>query len=90
MAVVPIEKNVAAKTRDSARPDTDGMSDLELAQAVLDRTITLRVGEARRLAEAVIAIANPAKKKKPGKAKKAKASKLPRIPGQTKKKKKKK
>ncbi len=87
MTVVQIKKGTRANSVAATRPDTTEMSDLQLAQAVLDRKVTLRVGEARRLAEAVVKFATLAKKKN---AKKTKASKLPRIPGQPKKKKKKK
>jgi hypothetical protein len=65
------------------RPDTATMTDRQLAQAVLARTIRPRVAEVARLAEAVLAKG----KKKP--AKKAKSGKLAKIPGQAKKKKKK-
>lgn len=74
-----------AKAADG-RPDTSAMNDRQLAQAVLDRTIRPRVGEVRRLAEAVVA---KARKKSAKKGKSARSGKLAKIPGQGKKKKKK-
>ncbi len=69
----------------TARPDTTTMTDRQLARAVVDRTLRPRVGEVRRLAEAVLAADRPRKGKKtkadkPGR-------KLAKIPGQKKKKK---
>ncbi len=60
------------------RADTSTMTDRQLAKAVLDKTVRPRVGEIRRLAEAVVA--------KSGKkaAKKGKSGKLAKIPGQKK------
>lgn len=67
------------------RPDTATMTDRQLASAVLTRRIRPRVGEVRRLAEAVLASAG----KKHGKKKDRKSGKLAKIPGQAGKKKKK-
>lgn len=67
------------------RPDTTKMTDRQLAQAVMARTVKPRVGEVRRLAEAVLA----KNKNKGGKKAKDGARKLAKIPGQSKKKKKK-
>ena len=63
------------------QPDTAAMSDRQLAKAVLARQIRPRVGEVRRLAQAVVA---KSEKKKPAKKRKKKKSvrKLPTIPGQ--------
>ncbi|MXO59785.1 hypothetical protein GRI89_09560 [Altererythrobacter salegens] len=71
----------------AVRPDTSSMTDRQLAQAVLDRTIRARVAEVMRLAEAVVA---KAKKKPSKKGKTARSGKLAKIPGQSGKKKKKK
>ncbi len=79
-----IETDAAAAA--GARPDTSTMTEVQLAQAVLDRTIRPRVGEVVRLAEAVLA---KAKKKSAKKGKTARSGKLAKIPGQAKKKKKK-
>jgi hypothetical protein len=76
----------AAANRPAApRPDTDAMNTAQLAKAVLTGEIRPRIGEVKRLAEAVVA-KPPSKKAK--KAKKAER-KLAKIPGQKKKKKKK-
>ena len=69
-----------------ARPDTATMTDRQLAQAVLQRTIRPRVAEVMRLAEAVVA---KSKKKAAKKGKAGRSGKLAKIPGQDKKKKKK-
>lgn len=68
------------------RPDTSTMTDKQLANAVLARTIRPRTSEVQRLAEAVVASAD---KKQGKKAKDGKPRKLAKIPGQAKKKKKK-
>ena len=68
------------------RPDTSTMTDRQLAEVVLARKIRPRVGEVRRLAEAVVA---KGKKKSAKKGKTARSGKLAKIPGQDKKKKKK-
>lgn len=76
-----------------AGPTTEEMTDRQLAEAVLARTIRPRVADVRRLAEAVLA--KPAKKKGKGAAKKAGGKKakqqkadgkLAKIPGQKRKK----
>jgi hypothetical protein len=69
-----------------ARPDTTTMTDRQLAQAVIKRTIRPRVAEVMRLAEAVVA---KSKKKSSNKSKPKRSGKLAKIPGQGKKKKKK-
>lgn len=71
----------------AARPDTSTMTDRQLANAVLTAGLRPRIGEIRRLAEAVLAAAGDKKKSK--KAKDGKTRKLAKIPGQAKKKKKK-
>lgn len=76
-----------------AAPPTEEMTDRQLAEAVLARTVRPRVADVRRLAEAVLA-KTPKKKGKGGtkksagkKAKAPKAArKLARIPGQKRKK----
>ena len=76
-----------------AGPATEEMTDRQLAEAVLARTVRPRVADVRRLAEAVLA-KTPKKKGKGGtkksagkKAKAPKAArKLARIPGQKRKK----
>lgn len=79
---------IQTPSTDVSRPNTDAMSAVQLAKAVLAGEIRPRVGEVRRLAEAVIE-KPAAKKKKPKKGKAKKADrKLAKIPGQGKKKKK--
>lgn len=68
------------------RPDTSTMTDRQLANAILAAGLRPRVGEIRRLAEAVLSTAGDKKKRK---AKEGKTRKLAKIPGQAKKKKKK-
>ncbi len=70
----------------TAPADREKLTDKQLAKAVLAHEIRPRVGEVRRLAEAVLkkSAAKAAKKPK-GKAKKAKSGKLARIPQKKKK-----
>lgn len=85
VAAAPAPRAVPATTASPAdRPDTGAMDERELAQAILARAIRPRVGEIRRLAEAVAAKNG----KKQGKKDKARKSdkKLAKIPGQKKKK----
>jgi len=77
-------------TDENAAIDQDDLSLDELARAVIERRLRLRVGSVRRLAEGVLArAAAPAKAKKPKKSKETaskkgggKKRKLARIPGQ--------
>lgn len=66
-------------------PDRTKLTDMQLAKAVLAGTVRPRVGEVRRLAEALLKkdAPKPAKKGK-GKGKKAKSGKLAKIPRQKK------
>ena len=80
-----------AAVKRSASPapaaDRDELSVTELARGILSKDIRPRVGDVRRLAEAVLAGGKPKKDKKAkAEGKKAKGKKkLARIPGQTKK-----
>lgn len=82
----PQSENGDQRPMAQPRPDTSTMTDKQLANAVLARTIRPRTSEVRRLAEAVVASAG---KKQGKKAKDGKPRKLAKIPGQAKKKKKK-
>jgi hypothetical protein len=68
------------KAPQEALPARNELTDKQLAKAVLARLVRPRVGEVRRLAEAVLKkdVAKAGKKK--GKAGKAKSAKLVRIP----------
>ena len=66
--------------RQKAGPDRDKLTDRQLAKAILARTLRPRVGEVRRLAEAVLKKEDSKVVKKKGKARKAKNAKLVRIP----------
>jgi hypothetical protein len=64
-------------------PDRDELTDKQLAKAVLAGTVRPRVGEVRRLAEALLKKDAPKPAKK-AKGKKAKSGKLAKIPRQKK------
>ena len=61
-------------------PDRDKLTDRQLAKAILAKALRPRVGEVRRLAEAVLRKDTPKAAKKKSKAKKAKSGKLAKIP----------
>jgi len=67
-----------AKATAALIQDRDKLTDKQLAKAVLAGTVRARVGEVRRLAEAVLRKDSPKAPKK--KDKKAKSGKLAKIP----------
>lgn len=80
-AAPPDKPPVATEAHQTdAAPTREGLSDKQLARAVLDRAFRPRVSEIRRLAQAVLG--KPGKKDK-GRKKDRKA-KLARLPGQAK------
>jgi hypothetical protein len=64
--------------------ERDKLTDKQLAKAVLAGTVRPRVGEVRRLAEAVLRKDAPKSTKKKSKGKRAKSGKLAKIPRQRK------
>ena len=61
-------------------PDRNKLTDRQLAKAILAKALRPRVGEVRRVAEAVLRKDAPKAAKKKSKAKKAKSGKLAKIP----------
>ena len=87
MGLKEAEKKIAGGANDegAAPADRATLTDKQLAKAVMAGTLRPRVGEVRRLAEALLRKDAPKPPKKKAKGKKAKSGKLAKIPGTKKK-----